>query len=196
MFAFFGGFTSVQSLASGRVFSERNGHVLSRADAPLEFWFLVLSAVALAIFGTCLAVVPLIKDRTDSDVAALGINRNKIFMYLGLFCVLVVMYSIYLKGIIDGPDALEVRSPMWTLAKFCLISAVPFGVLACTDQPWRSSDAAPVAVAAWIAVFGAFLLKYPDGCPLAAVLLFVPLVLSALLGHTVGTLCHTRHEFS
>src|ERR1700674_3453268 len=102
MLAFFGGFTSVQSLASGRVFSERNGHVLSRANAPLEFWFLVLSAVALAIVGTCLAVLPLIKDRTDGDVAALGINRTKIFMYLGLFGVLVVMYSIYLKGIIAG----------------------------------------------------------------------------------------------
>ena len=181
----------MQSLASGQVFSERNGHVLSRANAPFEFWLLVLSAVALAVFGACLAVVPLIKDRTDSDVAALGINRNKIFMYLGLFCVLVVMYSIYLKGIIEGVQhEVELPSPMWSLAKFCLISAVPFGVLACTDQPWRSSDAAPVAAVAWTAVFGAHLLKYPGACPFLAYLLFVPLVLSALLGHGVGTLCH------
>ena len=73
---------------------------------------------------------------------------------------------------------------------FCLVSAVPFGVLACTDEPWRSSDAAPVAAVAWTVVFGAHLLKYPDACPFLAYLLFFPLVLSALLGRGVGTLCH------
>ena len=45
----------------------------------------------------------------------------------------------------------------------------------------------------WIAVFGGFSLKYPGGCPFAAFLLFVPLVLSALLGHTVGTLCQKEN---
>jgi hypothetical protein len=190
MLAGLGGFMSAQSLASGTVFSERNGYVLSRANAPLEFWFLVLSALALAVFGTCLAVVALIKDRTDSEVEALGINQSKIFQYLGLFCVLVVIYSIYLKGVIEGPHQVELSAFVWPLAKFCFISALPFGVLACSDQPWRSSDAAPVSVVAWTAVFGGFLLKYPGGCPFAAFLLFVPLVLSALLGHTVGALRH------
>jgi hypothetical protein len=190
MLAFLGGLTSVQSLASGTVTIARNGYVFSRAKAPLEFWFLVLSASALAVFGTCLAGVVLMKDPADSEVAELGINRRKVFQYLGLFCVLVVIYSIYMKGIVDGPDAGELNAPVWSLAKFCMISALPFGVLAWSEQPWRSSDAAPVSVAAWTAVFGGFLLKYPGGCPFAAFLLFVPLVLSALLGHTVGTLRH------
>jgi hypothetical protein len=188
MLASLGAFTSVQSLASGTVFSEQNGDVLSRANAPILFWFVVLSAVTLAVFGTCLAVVPLIKERTDSDVAALGITRRKAFHYLGLFCVLVVIYSVYLKGIIAGPLAVELVSPGWLLARFCLISALPFGVLACFDQPWRSSDAAPVSVIAWSAVFGAFFLKHPGACPSAVFLMFVPLVLSALLGHAVGAL--------
>jgi hypothetical protein len=58
---------------------------------------MVLSASALAVFATCLAVVYLIKDRANSDVAALG---DKLFQYVGLFFVLVVIYSIYLKGIL------------------------------------------------------------------------------------------------
>jgi hypothetical protein len=193
MLAFLGGLMSAQSLASGVVSTERHGYVVSRVNAPLGFWFLVLCAVALAVFGTCLAAVALIKDSTDSDVAALGINQRKVFQYLGLFCVLVVIYSIYLKGVVKGPEQVELSAFMWPLAKFCFISALPFGVLACSDQPWRSSDAAPVSVAAWVAVFGVFSLKYPDGCPFAAFLLFVPLVLSALLGHTVGEFCHQRN---
>jgi succinate dehydrogenase hydrophobic anchor subunit len=193
MLAFLGGLTSAQSLASGTISISRNGYALSRANAPLEFWFLVLSALALAVFGTCLAGVVLMKDRADSEVAALGINRRKIFQYLGLFCVLVVIYSIYMKGIVEGPDEGELSAPVWSLAKFCFISALPFGLLACAAQAWRSSDAAPVSVVAWITVFGGFSLKYPGGCPFAAFLLFVPLVLSALLGHTVGTLFHQEN---
>jgi hypothetical protein len=144
-------------------------------------------------FGTCLAGVDLMKDRPDSELAALGINRSKVFQYLGLFCLLLVIYSIYLKGVIEGRSVeVDLSDPMWSLAKFCCISALPFGVLACSDQPWRSSDAAPVSVAAWIVVFGALSLEYPGQCPFSAFLLFVPLVLSALLGHTVGTLFHRK----
>ena len=192
MLASLGGIWSVQSLASGTFSfsSGRNGYVLSRANAPLAFWFLVLSALALTVFGSCMALVDLMKDQPDSEVAALGINRAKVFQYLGLFCVLVVIYSIYLKGVIEGRNEVELSDPVWSLAKFCVISALPFGVLALSDQPWRSSDAAPVSVAAWLAVFYAFSLKYPGQCPFSAFLLFVPLVLSALLGHTVGTLRH------
>src|SRR5438445_13527877 len=72
MLAFLGGWVSVPALASGTITLNRNGHLISRANAPLEFWFLVLSALALAIFGACLAAAGLINDRSDSEVAALG----------------------------------------------------------------------------------------------------------------------------
>jgi hypothetical protein len=194
MLAFLGAVWAVQSLASGTVvFSSRNGYVLSRARAPLEFWFLVLVALALTVAGTCMAGVDLMKDRPDGELATLGINRTKVFQYLGLFCLLLVIYSIYLKGVIDGRNAeLELDDPVWSLAKFCCISALPFGVLACSDRPWRSSDAAPVSVAAWIVVFSALSIKYPGQCPFSAFLLFVPLVFSALLGHAAGTLVHQQ----
>lgn len=192
MMAFLGSFASVESLASGAIFPESKGHVLSRANTPLGFWVVVLSALAFAIFGACLAVVDLMQDPPDSEVAALGINRAKTFQYLGLFCVLTVIYSIYMKGIIAGRQEVELGFSMSSLAKFCLVSAVPFGVMACSDQPWRSSDAAPVSIAAWTAVFYVFSLKYPGQCPFSAFLLFVPLVLSALLGHATGALCHQQ----
>jgi len=192
MLAFLGALASVPSLASGTIALTRNGHVIARANAPLEYWVLVLSALALAIFGACLAAAGLINDRTDSDVAALGITGDKVFLYLVLFFVLVVIYSIYLKGVIEGPHEVELGALAWPLARLCVISAVPFAVLACSNAPWRSSDAAPVSLVAWTAVFGGFSLKYPGQCPFAAFLLFVPLVLSALAGHTVGTLCHKQ----
>ena len=185
---------SVPSLASGTITLTRNGNLISRANAPLEFWVLVLSAFALAVFGAWVAIAGLINDRADSDVAALGITGDKMFLYLVLFCVLAVIYSIYLKGVIEGRREAELRDPAWPFAKVCLISALPFGVLAWFDKPWRSSDAAPVSVVAWVAVFGAFSLKYPGQCPFAAFLLFVPLVFSALVGHTVGTLCQKANR--
>jgi hypothetical protein len=193
-FAFLGGYASWRLLALGALFSRRSGFVLSPANAPLVYQSLVLSASALAVFGTCLAVVYLIKDRANSDVAALG---DKLFQYLGVFCVLVVIYSIYLKGIFDGPPEVEIS--WWSLAKLCLVSGLPFGVLACSEQPWRSNDAASVCFLAWCLVFGGFELKYSFQCPAIWIVLFVPLVLSALLGHTVGTRCHQgnwRHEIS
>jgi hypothetical protein len=190
--AFLGGFISLGSLASGAVFSERDGFLLSRANAPIPFWLLVFGALALGIFGAYLAVVPLIKDRDDADVAALGIDGPKIFQYLGLFCVMAVIYSIYLKGLItpgEAPSAL-----MQSIASFCLISASPFAMLACSRQAWHSTDAAHVSVVAWGAVYYAFSLKYGRECPVAAVLLFAPFVLTALLGHTLGAIC--RRLFS
>lgn len=190
MLAFLGGFMAAESLASGMVFKEWKGYVFSRARAPLVFWFLVLSASASAIFGAYLAFVDLMQDPPDSEVAALGINRTKTFQYLGLFCILAVIYSIYFMWVIERRE-IEI-DPMWPLAKVCLISALPFGVMAWAERPWRSSDAAPVSVAAWIAVFYVFLIKYPGQCPFSAFLLFVPLVLSALVGHTVGAIRHQQ----
>jgi hypothetical protein len=73
---------------------------------------------------------------------------------------------------------------------FCLIFALPFSVLAFSDKTWRSSDAAPVSLGAWAAVFLGFSFEYSDTCPMTAALLFLPLVLSALLAHVVGTLCN------
>jgi hypothetical protein len=191
---FLGSVISAESLASGTVSIARNAFVLSRANTPLAFWFLVLGALAFAIFGAYLALVDLMRDPPDSEVAALGFTRAKTFRYLGLFFILLIIYAIYFKGIIERRAEVEPSDPMWSLAKVCLISAVPFGVLACSDEPWRSSDAAPVSVVAWITVFCLFLVRYPGQCPFSAFLLFVPLVLSALVGHTVGTLCHQQRS--
>jgi hypothetical protein len=130
------------------------------------------------------------KDRPDSELAALGINRHKILQYLGLFCLLAVMHSIYLKGILDGPANGELT--WWSIGRFCAISALPFGVLACSDGSWRSCDAVPVSAVAWIAVYACFSLKHPDGCPWTIFLLFIPLIFCAQLGHTVGALF--QHE--
>jgi hypothetical protein len=73
--------------------------------------------------------------------------------YLALFCILVAIYAIYLAMRLrvvhagNGPDSL-----FGPIAKVCLISALPFAVLAYSDEAWCSDDAAPVCLAAWITV--------------------------------------------
>jgi hypothetical protein len=135
-----------------------------------------------------------IKDR----VATFGedhpaITRRTVLQSAGLFVILVVIYSTYLQGIIEGmihgPRVLEVSDVMWPLAKYCLISGAPFVVLAAADRHWQSANAAPVALAAWVAVFWFISRKYgSDGCPMAFALFFIPLVFSALAAHKIGRL--------
>ncbi|HEV3216792.1 MAG TPA: hypothetical protein VGZ27_13760 [Vicinamibacterales bacterium] len=90
---------------------------------------------------------------------------------------------------IHGPRVIEISDVTWSLAKYCLISGAPFAVLAVVDRQWRSANAAPVALAAWVAVFWFISRKYgSNGCPLAFALFFIPLVFSALLAHRIGRL--------
>jgi len=190
--ALLGGGLSVSTLAGLTL--NANRRVISRADAPFEFWSIVVGGAVLAASGICVAGASLIRDRADSDVAALGIDGRKVFQYAGLFCVLAIIYSIYLKGAIEvlfsAPGDAAPHAFARQLMKVCVVSALPFALLAYADRPWRSTDAAPVSVAAWIAVFGGFVVKYGDACPIPAFVLFVPLVFSALAGHTLGKLCH------
>ncbi|HXM67064.1 MAG TPA: hypothetical protein VN911_10060 [Candidatus Acidoferrum sp.] len=127
-------------------------------------------------------------NRLIAVTEAAGLGQRRAQQYLGLFCVLAIIYSIYLHGILSGTA--EVNLGGWPLAKFCLISALPFAVLAFADKTWTSSDAAPVSLGAWAAVFGGFSMKYGSGCPITAAALFLPLVLAALLAHIVGALCN------
>jgi presenilin-like A22 family membrane protease len=74
------------------------------------------------------------------------------------------------------------------LAKLCLISALPFAVLAYSDKDWCSNDAAPVCLAAWITVCVGLSFQCKI-CALGLVTVFFPFILSALLAHGFGTLC-------
>jgi hypothetical protein len=119
------------------------------------------------------------------------ITRRTVFQSAGLFVILVVIYAIYLQGIVDGmisgPRVIALSDLMWPLAKYCLISGAPFAVLASADREWQSANAAPVALAAWVAVFWFVSRKYgSEGCPVAFALLFIPLVFSALTAHKIG----------
>ena len=136
------------------------------------------------------AVVTATRQSSAADIdiylqsveADYGLTPRKILEYAGLFCLLAVIYTIYLYGILKEPDELDLAR----VGRFCVISAVPFGVLAFFDASWRSRDAAPVALGAWVAVFLGFSEKYGGGCPPTAAFLFTPLVFSALVAHVMG----------
>jgi hypothetical protein len=139
----------------------------------------------------------------DSEVferlEELGITRRKIFQFVGLFCFQVVIYSIYLsmhlKLMTACPDGVTFNDPREPLLRFCLISALPFALLAYSDAGWRSSDAAPVCAGAWFAVCRG--LSSRISCPMTGIYLFIPFILAAVLAHGLGTLGHylkSRHS--
>ena len=113
-----------------------------------------------------------------------------------LFLVLVVVYGIYLHGVVagmaSGQTEYTLGELMWPLAKYCLISGAPFAVLALLDPAWGSENAAPVALVAWIVVFQYISQKSGGTCPKTFALFFVPLVVSALAAHTIARASSSR----
>jgi hypothetical protein len=115
-------------------------------------------------------------------------SERKTLQYLGLFCFLVVPYAIYL-GIHLG----VLHAGPGQLARVCFISALPFALLAYSDSGWSSNDAAPVCLAAWVAVSVAFSFKCTI-CVIALAVTFFPFILSALLAHGFGAICRSLKD--
>jgi hypothetical protein len=110
-------------------------------------------------------------------------SERKVLRHLGLFCFLVVTYAIYL-GVHLG--VLHAGSDQ--LAKTCFISALPFALLAYSDNGWSSNDAAPVCLAAWTVVCVAFSFKCTI-CVIGLAVTFFPFIVSALLAHGLCAIC-------
>ena len=115
-------------------------------------------------------------------------GERKGLQCLGLFCFLVVTYAIYL-GMRLG--VLHTGSDQF--AKLCFISALPFALLAYSDNAWSSNDAAPVCLGAWIAVCVAFSFKCAV-CVIALAVTFFPFILAALIAHGFGAMCRFFKE--
>ena len=129
----------------------------------------------------------------------LGITWRKLSQYLGLFCFLLVIYwlciSKYVKFIgAEPPSGYGFGDVMKPLIGTCLISAFPFGLLAYYDKTWRSSDAAGVIIAVWMAVDFGLSYEYRRTCEyfVAVLLALVLFILCAQLAHKVGTLCRPK----
>jgi hypothetical protein len=110
-------------------------------------------------------------------------SERKVLQWLGLFCFLVVTYAIYL-----GMHLGVFHAGPTQLSKICFFSAFPFALLAYSDNAWSSNDAAPVCLAAWIAVCVAFSFKCTI-CVIGLAVTFFPFILSALLAHGFGATC-------
>jgi hypothetical protein len=132
------------------------------------------------------------------ETGALPALVNDHLRHVVLFLIVAVIYAIYLHrllngyldGIVNGPEVDVFSDLLWPLAKLFVISGAPFAVMAFAHRDWESQDAAPVALAAWVAVFGFFSWNYGAGCPFGFALFFGPLVFSALAAHKIGGLHH------
>jgi presenilin-like A22 family membrane protease len=117
-------------------------------------------------------------------------GNRKTFQYIALFCFLVVIYSLYLATLLRvihlGSEPGSLFGPL--AMKLSFISAVPFAVLAYSERNWSSNDAAPVCLAAWIAVCIGFSFRCVV-CALGLTTVFFPFIFSALLAHGFGTVC-------
>ena len=113
-----------------------------------------------------------------------------VFQTAGLFTVLLVIYTIYLQAFLEAvlhaPPPETPSQIMWPLAKFCLMSGAPFAVMGFANPDWKSANATPVALAAWVVVFWFVSRKYGTACPLTFALNFVPLMVSARVAHKIG----------
>jgi hypothetical protein len=130
--------------------------------------------------------------------AALGITGRKVYQYLGLFCFLLVIYSICIPGFVkflaaEPPEGYGFGDLMKPLIGFCLVLALPFGVLAYLDKAWRSSDAASVIICAWFAVYLGISAQHAKLCPMGVAIPLLPFILSAHIAHSVGTFVQPKN---
>jgi hypothetical protein len=123
------------------------------------------------------------------------IERRKVLWYVSLFVFLVIVYAVGLSRYLnfvaaDGkPGGPVINTPldlMPPMVRFCILSALPFAVLACYDKNWRSGEAAAVCAAAWALVAAGFMVKLHTNCLLLVVFPFPAFVASAAAAHAAG----------
>jgi hypothetical protein len=126
---------------------------------------------------------------TRFDEAYPALHARTLVQSAALFLVLVLVYGIYLHGVVtsmaSGQTEYTIDELLWPLAKYCLISGAPFALLASLDPAWGSENAAPVALIAWVVAFERTSRQYGGACPKMFALFFIPLVFSALAAHTI-----------
>ena len=132
-----------------------------------------------------------LREAVCQRLISLGIDRRKVFQYLGLFFVVLIFalicISMYVKAVTGPTDDAQLRAGLGKVFKLSLIAAIPFAMFAGFDNNWRSGDAAPVLVAAWIAAYAAFSTKC-QMCVLGVGIPFIIFIFCALVGHMVGAL--------
>jgi hypothetical protein len=131
--------------------------------------------------------------------AELGITRRRVHQYVGLFCFLVFIYSISLPSFVkflaaEPPGGYGLGDLMKPLAGYCLVLALPFGVMSYSDKSWRSSDAAGVIIGAWTVVYLGISAQHDKLCPMGMAIPLVPFILSAQIAHSIGRLCQRREH--
>src|SRR6185437_16885654 len=110
----------------------------------------------VAIFGTRWEIRNRDAFWEDGEIV-----RRKIFLSIGLFFFLLLVYASFLFKFYAG---LAMRDPSANLGLFlepCLIAAFPFAILAYADKNWTSHDAAPVCAGAWLANCAILVSKHP-----------------------------------
>ena len=155
---------------------------ISRIHTPLTFWLYVLCAIAVAIFGTRFEIRNREGLWEDGEIV-----RRKIFLSIGLFVFLLVVYASFLFKFYTGPAVPEPFTNPGLFLKPCLIAAFPFAVLAYADKNWTSHDAAPVCAGGWVAACAVLVNKHPM-CAVGLGFSFLPFVATALVAYGIGTL--------
>ena len=176
-----GAYLALDALITGNIHWSKS-FTLSRAHTPFLFWLYVLSAIAVAIFGTRWEIRNREGLWEDGEIV-----RRKIFLSIGVFLFLLLVYASFLFKFYAGPAVPEPFANLGLFLKPCLIAAFPFAVLAYADNTWTSHDAAPVCAGGWVAACALLVSKHPM-CALGLGFAFLPFVATTLVAHGVGTL--------
>ncbi|MFL6437130.1 MAG: hypothetical protein ACJ71Q_06085 [Terriglobales bacterium] len=148
----------------------------------------MLFAIAVAIFGTRWEIRNRDAFWEDGEIV-----RRKIFLSIGLFFFLLLVYASFLFNFFAGGIVPDPFANTGLFLKPCVTAALPFAVLAYADKHWTSNDAAPVCAGGWVAACALLVHKHPM-CALGLGFLFLPFVVATLIAHGVGTLASSLKQ--
>jgi hypothetical protein len=175
-----GAYLSIDALVTGQVYWSHSV-TISRVHTPFTFWLFGLCAIT-AIFGTRFEIRNREGLWEDGEIV-----RHKIFLSIGLFVFLLLVYGSFLFKFYAGQGVPEPFANLGLFFKPCLIAAFPFAVLAYADKTWTSHDAAPVCAGGWVAACAVLVNKHPM-CALGLGFTFLPFVATTLVAHGIGAL--------
>jgi len=182
-----GAYLALDALITGNIHWSRTV-TLSRAHSPFTFWLYVLFGIAVAIFGTRWEIRNRDAFWEDGEIV-----RRKIFLSIGLFFFLLLVYASFLFNFFAGGIVPDPFANMGLFLKPCVTAALPLGVLAYADKHWTSNDAAPVCAGGWVAACALLVHKHPM-CALGLGFIFLPFIVATLIAHGVGTLASSLKQ--
>lgn len=120
---------------------------------------------------------------------------DRLALFGAMFVALTPIDAIYLKDFIEVAQSGDASLGLGSVLHFLAFAGWPFALMALFSNRWSRQDAARIALIAYAVASTIWLHRYGlRPCLMALSMLFMPLIVSAWIGHGLGTFARTLRQ--